>query len=57
MKIAIIGAGNIGSLLGALLANTSQDVTLVELRKDIVGAVQAGGVESTCQTAEPFRPR
>ena len=44
MKIAIIGAGNIGSLLGALLADTSQDVTLVELRKDIVGAVQAGGV-------------
>ncbi len=44
MKIAIIGAGNIGSLLGALLADERQDVTLVELRKDIVGAIQAGGV-------------
>jgi 2-dehydropantoate 2-reductase len=44
VKIAIIGAGNIGSLLGALLADAGQDVTLVELRKDIVGAVQADGV-------------
>ncbi len=45
MKIAIIGAGNIGSLLGALLTDAGQDVTLVELRKDIVEAIRAGGVQ------------
>lgn len=44
MKIAIIGAGNIGSLLGALLAAAGQDVTLVELREDIVTAIEADGV-------------
>ena len=44
MKIAIIGAGNIGSLLGALLTNAGQDVTLVELRREIVAAIQNGGV-------------
>ena len=44
MKIAIIGAGNIGALLGALLTEGGQDVTLVEVRKDIVDAVRAGGV-------------
>ncbi len=44
MKIAIIGAGNIGSLLGALLAAAGQDVTLVELRPDVVAAIQDGGV-------------
>jgi 2-dehydropantoate 2-reductase len=44
VKIAIIGAGNIGSLLGALLAATGQDVTLVELREDIVKAIEADGV-------------
>ena len=44
MKIAIIGAGNIGSLLGALLTDAGQDVTLVELREDIVHAILAEGV-------------
>jgi 2-dehydropantoate 2-reductase len=44
VKIAIIGAGNIGSLLGALLTAGGEDVTLVELREDVVAAIQAGGV-------------
>jgi 2-dehydropantoate 2-reductase len=44
VKIAIIGAGNIGSLLGAVLTDAGQDVTLVELRKDIVEAIRADGV-------------
>ena len=44
MKIAIIGAGNIGSLLGALLTGAGRDVTLVELREDVVTAIRASGV-------------
>jgi 2-dehydropantoate 2-reductase len=44
VRIAIIGAGNIGSLLGALLADSGQDVTLVELREDVVAAIAAEGI-------------
>jgi len=44
VKIVVIGAGNIGSLLGALLSESGQDVTLVELRRDIVDAIQKEGV-------------
>jgi 2-dehydropantoate 2-reductase len=44
VKIAIIGAGNIGSLLGALLTDAGHDVTLVELRPDIVEAIATDGV-------------
>jgi 2-dehydropantoate 2-reductase len=44
VKIAIIGAGNIGSLLGALLVQAGQDVTLVELRKEVIEAIGAEGI-------------
>jgi 2-dehydropantoate 2-reductase len=44
VKIAIIGAGNIGSLLGALLTHSGQDVTLVELRQDVVDAIRRDGI-------------
>ena len=44
VKITIIGAGNIGSLLGALLTRSGQDVTLVELREDIIAAVRNEGI-------------
>jgi 2-dehydropantoate 2-reductase len=44
VKIAVIGAGNIGSLLGALLTDAGQDVTLVELREEIVTAIGTDGV-------------
>lgn len=44
MKITIIGSGNIGSLLGALLTDSGQDVTLVELRDEIVNTVKSEGI-------------
>lgn len=44
MKIVVIGAGNIGSLLGALLAKSGQDVTLVELRNEVVNAIEKDGI-------------
>lgn len=44
MNIAIIGAGNIGSLLGALLVESGQDVTLVELRDEVVTAIRNEGI-------------
>ena len=44
MRIGIIGAGNIGSLLGALLTAAGEDVTLVEVRPDVVAAIREAGV-------------
>lgn len=44
MKITIIGAGNIGSLLGTLLTRSGQDVTLVEVREDVVEAIKKEGI-------------
>ena len=44
MKITIIGAGNIGSLLGALLAKCGEDVKLVELREDVIAAIKENGI-------------
>ncbi|WP_319522930.1 2-dehydropantoate 2-reductase [uncultured Desulfosarcina sp.] len=44
MKIAIIGAGAMGSLFGALLAEAGQQVTLLDIRQDHVDAVNAEGL-------------
>ena len=44
MRVAVIGSGNIGSLLGTLLSDSGQDVTLVEINHDIVDAVQRDGI-------------
>ena len=55
MKIAIIGAGNIGSLLGALLTDSGQDVTLVELRQDIVDAIRKDGVRIDMSNGETIQ--
>ncbi len=43
MRIAVLGAGAIGCAVGALLARTGQDVTLVG-RPDQVAAVRSGGL-------------
>lgn len=44
MKITIIGSGNIGCLLGTLLTQSGQDVTLVEIRQDIVETIKKEGI-------------
>ncbi|BBO77012.1 2-dehydropantoate 2-reductase [Desulfosarcina widdelii] len=44
MKIAVIGAGAMGSLFGALLAEAGQEVTLLDIRQDHVDAVNAEGL-------------
>jgi len=42
-KIAVVGAGAIGSLIGALLARVGEDVTLIG-RQEHVEAIQASGL-------------
>lgn len=44
MKIAVIGAGAMGSLFGALLTESGQEVTLLDVRRDHVDAVNADGL-------------
>ena len=44
MKITVIGSGNIGSLLGALLTDSGEDVTLVEIRDDLVQTISKEGI-------------
>ncbi|MFC1909184.1 ketopantoate reductase family protein [Chloroflexota bacterium] len=44
MKIVIIGSGNIGGLLGVLLTKSGHDVTLVEIRDEVVDTIKSEGV-------------
>lgn len=44
MKIAMIGAGAMGSLFGSLLAEAGKTVTLLDIRKDHVDAINAHGL-------------
>ena len=45
MKVAVIGAGAMGSLFGGLLAEAGADVCLVDIWEDHVGAVNKRGLE------------
>lgn len=44
MKIAMIGAGAMGSLFGSLLAEAGKSVTLLDIRKDHVDAINTHGL-------------
>jgi 2-dehydropantoate 2-reductase len=44
MKIAMIGAGAMGSLFGTLLADADKKVTLLDIRKDHVDAINTHGL-------------
>ena len=44
MNIAVVGAGAMGSLFGALLAEAGQEVWLVDVWADHVNAIQNAGL-------------
>jgi 2-dehydropantoate 2-reductase len=44
MKIAIVGAGAMGSLFGALLAEAGEEVWLVDVWREHVAAIQSNGL-------------
>ena len=44
MNITVIGAGAMGSLFGALLAEAGNRVTLLDIRRDHVETVKANGL-------------
>jgi 2-dehydropantoate 2-reductase len=45
MKIAILGAGAMGSALGALLAKAGNDVTLIDVSKETIEAINRDGLK------------
>jgi 2-dehydropantoate 2-reductase len=47
MKIAVMGAGAMGSLFGGLLAEAGEDVTLIDVWKEHVDAINARGLRIT----------
>lgn len=47
MRIAIVGAGSMGSLFGGLLARAGEDVWLVDKRADHMDAAREGGLRMT----------
>ena len=44
MKIAIIGAGAMGSVIGGLLAKTGNVVTLLDVSRDVIDSINAKGL-------------
>jgi 2-dehydropantoate 2-reductase len=44
MKIAVVGAGAMGSLFGALLAESGNEVWLCDIRQDHMSAVKQSGL-------------
>ena len=44
MKITIMGSGNIGSLFGALLTDVGNEVTMVDIRDDLIEAIKKDGI-------------
>jgi len=52
MKIAVLGAGAMGSLFGGLLAETGNDVTLVDVRNETVEAINASGLRLEGKSGE-----
>jgi 2-dehydropantoate 2-reductase len=44
MKISIVGAGAMGSMFGGLLAESGNDVTLIDVNEAHIGAIRASGL-------------
>jgi len=53
MKIVIVGAGALGRLFGALLAQGGEDVCFVELDREVVAAINDKGVGVTGHDTAP----
>jgi 2-dehydropantoate 2-reductase len=52
MNITIVGAGAMGSLFGAVLAESGQDVTLVDINDAHLAAIQADGLRVQTEAGE-----
>jgi len=59
MKIAVLGAGAMGSVIGGLLAKAGNEVTLIDVWKPAVDTINAGGlkIEDKAGTTETIKLR
>ena len=44
MKIVIVGGGAIGRLFGSFLAKGGNEISLIDVDQEVVGAMQSGGI-------------
>ena len=49
MKIAILGAGAMGSVIGALLSKAGHEVTLIDVWQEAVDAINRDGLKVQSQ--------
>ena len=56
MKIAIIGAGSVGTLFGSILFQSGRNVTLVEKKPEIIEAIRRSGLKISRGTDEKTIP-
>src|SRR6185436_19736297 len=59
MRIAVLGAGAMGSVIGGLLAKAGNDVTLIDVWKQAVDAINANGlrIEDKAGSVETIKVR
>jgi 2-dehydropantoate 2-reductase len=59
MKIAVIGAGAMGSVIGGLLAKAGNDVTLIDVWREAIDAINSAGlrVDDKAGNSETIRVR
>src|SRR5688572_5792905 len=59
MKIAVIGAGAMGGVIGGLLARAGNDVTFIEIWREAIDAINTAGlrVEDKAGNSETIRVR
>lgn len=53
MRIAVIGAGAMGSVIGGLLAKTGNNVSLVDVWREAVEAINEHGLRIEDKTGSP----
>lgn len=51
-KIAIIGAGPVGSIMAAYLARNDEHIYLIDIKEDLISAIEKGGITIKEKTGE-----
>lgn len=52
LKITIIGAGSMGCIIGGFLSKSGADVTLIDIKKSIIDAINKDGMKVTVNNVE-----
>src|SRR5690349_3595376 len=52
LRVAVVGAGALGALFGALLADAGIDTTIISRRREVVDHIAVHGVTVTVRTSD-----